>query len=96
MFSGARSTSSIFGSRSLRSLERPQSVKDVKRFSTESPIPAVNKEEKDPDTIQIEDFAKLDIRVAKIVYAMEVEGGKKILKLILDVGGKQKYFVLGD
>src|SRR4029453_16925646 len=38
------------------------------------------------DTITIEDFAKLDFRIAKIVTASHVEGSDKLLKLTLDAG----------
>ena len=36
--------------------------------------------------ISIDDFAKLDLRVAKVVTCEEVEGSHKLLKLMLDVG----------
>jgi methionyl-tRNA synthetase len=36
--------------------------------------------------INIEDFAKLDLRVARIAKAEHVEGADKLLKLTLDVG----------
>jgi methionyl-tRNA synthetase len=38
------------------------------------------------DTITIDDFAKIDLRVAKIVEASLVEGSDKLLKLTLDAG----------
>lgn len=38
------------------------------------------------DTIDIKQFAKLDLRIAKIVECTEVEGSNKLLKLMLDVG----------
>jgi methionyl-tRNA synthetase len=37
-------------------------------------------------TISIDDFAKLDLRVAKVVSCESVEGSHKLLKLMLDVG----------
>ena len=37
-------------------------------------------------TISIDDFAKLDLRVAKVVSCEAVEGSHKLLKLMLDVG----------
>jgi methionyl-tRNA synthetase len=37
-------------------------------------------------TIAIDDFNKLDLRVARIVKAEHVEGADKLLKLTLDVG----------
>ena len=38
------------------------------------------------DTISIDDFAKVDLRIARIVAAEHVEGADKLLKLTLDVG----------
>ena len=38
-------------------------------------------------TISIDDFNKLDLRVAKIAKAEHVEGADKLLKLTLDLGG---------
>ncbi|MGB7649577.1 MAG: methionine--tRNA ligase [Gallionella sp.] len=37
-------------------------------------------------TISIDDFNKIDLRVAKIVNAEHVEGAEKLLKLTLDIG----------
>ncbi|MFD1120977.1 methionine--tRNA ligase [Methylophilus flavus] len=36
--------------------------------------------------ISIDDFAKVDLRIAKIVSAEHVEGAEKLLKLMLDIG----------
>ncbi|TAL19712.1 MAG: methionine--tRNA ligase [Aquabacterium sp.] len=38
------------------------------------------------ETITIDDFAKVDLRIAKIVKAEHVEGSDKLLRLTLDVG----------
>jgi methionyl-tRNA synthetase len=38
----------------------------------------------------IEDFAKIDLRIAKVVKAESVAGADKLLRLVLDVGGPQK------
>jgi methionyl-tRNA synthetase len=38
----------------------------------------------------IEDFAKIDLRIAKVVKAEPVAGADKLLRLVLDVGGPQK------
>jgi methionyl-tRNA synthetase len=46
-------------------------------------------------TITIEDFAKLDLRVAKIVAADHVEGADKLLRLTLDVGGESRTVFAG-
>ena len=39
------------------------------------------------DTISIDDFVKIDLRVAKIIAANAVEGADKLVQLILDIGG---------
>jgi methionyl-tRNA synthetase len=39
------------------------------------------------ETIGIEDFAKIDLRVARILAAEPVEGADKLLALTLDLGG---------
>lgn len=38
------------------------------------------------DYISIDDFTKVDLRIAKIVSAEHVEGAEKLLKLLLDIG----------
>jgi methionyl-tRNA synthetase len=40
----------------------------------------------DATTISIDDFSKIDLRVARIVHAEAVDGADKLLKLTLDVG----------
>jgi methionyl-tRNA synthetase len=41
-------------------------------------------------TISIEDFAKLDLRVARVAQAASVEGSDKLLRLTLDLGDEQR------
>jgi methionyl-tRNA synthetase len=41
------------------------------------------------DTIGIEDFGKIDLRIARIVKAGHVEGADKLLQLTLDIGESQ-------
>jgi len=38
----------------------------------------------------IEDFAKIDLRIAKVLKAESVEGADRLLRLVLDVGGPEK------
>jgi methionyl-tRNA synthetase len=40
----------------------------------------------DANYISIDDFTKVDLRIAKIVNAEHVEGAEKLLKLSLDIG----------
>ncbi len=47
------------------------------------------------DTISIEDFSKLDLRVAKIASAQQVDGADKLLRLTLDLGGTTREVFAG-
>jgi methionyl-tRNA synthetase len=53
--------------------------------------------QKDPIGEQIEysDFAKIDLRVAKIVHAEAVKGADKLLRLELSLGGEQRQVFAG-
>ena len=52
---------------------------------------------KDPiaDTIAFDDFARIDLRVVRIVKAEHVEGADKLLRLTLDLGGEQRNVFAG-
>jgi methionyl-tRNA synthetase len=43
-----------------------------------------------PATISIDDFAKLDLRAARVLEAARVEGSDKLLQLKLDLGSEQR------
>jgi methionyl-tRNA synthetase len=47
------------------------------------------------DTIEFPDFAKIDLRVAKIAKAEHVEGADKLLRLTLDLGGETRNVFAG-
>jgi len=47
---------------------------------------AANAEATEAEYISIDDFTKVDLRIAKIVNAEHVEGAEKLLKLSLDIG----------
>ncbi|MDJ0938879.1 MAG: methionine--tRNA ligase [Woeseiaceae bacterium] len=51
--------------------------------------------EADDDTISIDDFMKVDLRVAKIAAADPVEGADKLLKLTLDLGDSTRQVFAG-
>ena len=64
-------------------LEAPKDTSRVAADPIELPLPGG---EAIAPTIGIDDFAKLDLRIAKIVACEKVEGSTKLLKLTLDVG----------
>ncbi|THB70607.1 MAG: methionine--tRNA ligase, partial [Gammaproteobacteria bacterium] len=45
--------------------------------------------------IEFDDFAKVDLRIAKIVKADHVEGADKLLQLTLDIGGESRNVFAG-
>ena len=64
--------------------------------TTPAPAPAVTSSAKaDASVVSIEDFAKLDLRVAKIVSAELVDGADKLLKLTVDLGGETRTLFAG-
>jgi methionyl-tRNA synthetase len=40
----------------------------------------------EPATISIDDFSKIDLRIARIANAEHVEGADKLVRLTLDIG----------
>jgi methionyl-tRNA synthetase len=57
--------------------------------------PAVTSPPQQAATISIDDFAKLDLRVAKILTAETVDGADKLLKLTVDLGGETRTLFAG-
>ena len=66
-----------------------ESKEDMKPMSTPTPVPAATQAH-----ISIDDFNKIELRVARIENAEHVEGADKLLKLTLDLGelGKRTVF----
>jgi methionyl-tRNA synthetase len=50
---------------------------------------------KDANLIDIEEFEKIDLRVAKILEASPVKGSKKLYKLVVDMGKEKRQVVAG-
>lgn len=73
-------------------------IEDSKETMTVSEEPAQVKERlSDPiaETIQFDDFAKIDLRIALITKADHVEGADKLLRLELDIGGETRQVFAG-
>lgn len=45
--------------------------------------------------ITYDDFAKLDIRVAKVVSTEKIPGKTKIIKGVIDLGGEMRSLIIG-
>lgn len=48
-----------------------------------------------PASIEYDDFAKIDLRVARIEEASYVEGADKLLRLVLDIGTEKRQVFAG-
>ncbi|MCW8883429.1 MAG: methionine--tRNA ligase [Sedimenticola sp.] len=72
------------------------SKEDLEKQESESTKP-VGALSKDPisDTIEYPDFAKIDLRVVKIIKAEHVDGAEKLLQLTLDLGGDTRHVFAG-
>ena len=67
-----------------------------KKESTVPETPQATPEKKeDGDRIDIDEFARLDLRAAKVTAAEKIEGSKKLLKLQVDLGGETRQVVAG-
>lgn len=64
---------------------------------TDAPTQAVNQLQQDPISpeISFEDFAKIDLRIARISKAEHIEKANKLLRLELDLGGETKQVFAG-
>jgi methionyl-tRNA synthetase len=73
------------------------SKQDLEKQAADSPEPASNELTADPisDTIEYPDFARVDLRIVKIVQASRVEGADKLLQLTLDLGGETRNVFAG-
>ncbi|MDD4062689.1 MAG: methionine--tRNA ligase subunit beta [Candidatus Pacebacteria bacterium] len=47
------------------------------------------------ETINFEDFTKIDLRVAMIREATRVDGSSKIIKLVIDLGSEKRQVLAG-
>jgi methionyl-tRNA synthetase len=73
----------------LEALFEPPAQAEPARAATDSIATRLPGGEAIAPTITIEDFAKIDLRIAKIVNCEAVEGSTKLLRLTLDVGEAQ-------
>ncbi|MBL4672033.1 MAG: methionine--tRNA ligase [Arenicella sp.] len=71
--------------------ESKESLEEISTLDPDSPLA------KDPisDEISFDEFAKIDLRIAKIVKAEHVDGADKLLQLTLDIGGETRNVFAG-
>jgi methionyl-tRNA synthetase len=79
-------------------LPDPGAVPDVEApvaVGVTAPAPAAVASPADDACLPIEEFMKIDLRVAKVIAAERVPKSKKLLKLQVDVGSEQRTLVAG-
>ena len=73
--------------------EKAEKTKEAPKETTKSTAEADN--ETDANLITIDDFSKVDLRVAKVIEAEKVEKADKLLKMKLQVGDETRQVVSG-
>ncbi|WP_017445439.1 methionine--tRNA ligase [Gayadomonas joobiniege] len=68
---------------------------DKSNKSASKKAPEQKSDSEQLQTIEFEDFAKLDLRIAKIISAENVEGADKLLRIQVDLGEQQKQIFAG-
>jgi methionyl-tRNA synthetase len=74
--------------------ENKQKQEDVKKMSVE-PVQSALAETTELEQISIEDFAKIELRVAEVIEAEPIPKADRLLKLILDLGNERRQVVSG-
>lgn len=72
-----------------------EKIKELKEKVTKATNLKELFEEKKENFVKYEDFAKLDLRVGKVIEASKVGGSEKLLKLIVDFGGEKRQVISG-
>jgi methionyl-tRNA synthetase len=73
----------------------PEQVQRMLEQSKEAQQPVATESDAQDDAISIDDFMKVDLRIARIETAEPVEGADKLLALTLDLGGSTRNVFAG-
>ncbi len=78
-------------------MKKIEAITEASKESLAAEKPAETELDKDPisDEISFDDFAKLDLRIARIAKAEHVPEANKLLKLQLDLGGETRQVFAG-
>jgi len=74
---------------------RVDKEKKKRKETTVSETPAAPAKDEGGERIDIADFARMDLRAAKITAAEKIEGSKKLVKLQVDLGSESRQVVAG-
>ena len=80
-------------------LDSKEVLKKLEGLTEQAPLPdtAPSVTDKSPlaPTITIDDFAKIDLRVATVVEAERIKGADKLLRLVVDIGFERRQILAG-
>lgn len=76
-------------------VEQAQVDQMIEQSKASQPAPVETKNADAASEISIEDFMKVDLRVARVVAAVPVEGADKLLQLTLDIGDETRNVFAG-
>ena len=82
-------------SESLKPTGAPAATTPAASRPSPAPATATEAAAPPPAPLSIDDFAKVDLRVARIVEAAPVEGADKLLRLVVDLGGERRKVFAG-
>ena len=74
---------------------RVEKEKKKRKETTVSETPAAPAKDEGGERIDIADFARMDLRAARITAAEKIEGSKKLVKLQVDLGSESRQVVAG-
>lgn len=72
-----------------------QEEKGVSPTRIEGAVPADDKKEEKKEYISIDEFARIELKIARVLEAERIEGTDKLLKLIVDLGDEKRQIVAG-
>jgi methionyl-tRNA synthetase len=79
----------------LTRVETDQVQRMVEQSRESAPVPEDKEDKQQDDFISIDDFMKVDLRIARIEKAEPVDGADKLLDLTLDIGDQQRNVFAG-
>ena len=74
---------------------RPEGTQPAPAAPAPTPAPAAPAAPAGSDKITIDEFMKIDLRVAKVLTAEKVPNSRKLVKMTIDVGTEQRTLVAG-
>ena len=85
----------IEGAQIQKMVEASKAPQGETKATPEQPKGSSKEDTAEPDQITIDDFTKVQLKVARIVDAQPVDGADKLLQLTLDVGDHQRQVFSG-